>query len=75
MMFSHVPFGASAKILALGFGAAAWFIPVTLFPSPVTAVPNNRPNIVLILADDLGFADLGCYGSEIETPPSRCAGR
>jgi arylsulfatase A-like enzyme len=26
------------------------------------------PNVVLILADDLGFSDLGCYGGEIETP-------
>ena len=39
------------------------------------ALPNlncspsyKRPNILLIMGDDIGFSDLGCYGSEIETP-------
>lgn len=28
----------------------------------------ERPNVILILADDLGFSDIGCFGSEIQTP-------
>ena len=30
--------------------------------------PKNAPNLVVIILDDVGFADLGCYGSEIRTP-------
>lgn len=30
--------------------------------------PTSRPNFVLILVDDMGFSDIGCYGSEIRTP-------
>src|SRR5699024_4568692 len=29
---------------------------------------TNRPNIVLILTDDMGFSDIGCFGGEVETP-------
>lgn len=29
---------------------------------------NDRPNIIIIMADDMGFSDIGCYGSEISTP-------
>jgi arylsulfatase len=30
--------------------------------------PVNKPNILIILADDMGFSDAGCYGGEIATP-------
>ena len=35
---------------------------------PVPAPPDGAPNVVLVVLDDVGFAQLGCYGSDIETP-------
>src|SRR5262245_52215574 len=32
------------------------------------AIAAERPNIIVIMADDMGFSDIGCYGSEIATP-------
>ena len=39
---------------------------IALFLSPLVAA--ERPNILLIMADDMGWSDIGCYGGEIETP-------
>jgi arylsulfatase A-like enzyme len=48
--------------------AIAVLLAQALCPAPLQAEPSERPNILLIMADDLGFSDLGCYGSKIETP-------
>jgi len=37
-------------------------------PDRSTLHAAERPNILLIMADDMGWSDLGCYGGEIETP-------
>lgn len=40
-----------------------------LFAAPAVAQKKPaKPNVLIILADDLGFADLGCYGGDIQTP-------
>ncbi|HEV3005632.1 MAG TPA: arylsulfatase [Pirellulales bacterium] len=39
-----------------------------LAASPPAIAAEDRPNVLILLADDLGFSDLGCYGGEIRTP-------
>lgn len=39
-----------------------------LLALPCALAANTKPNIIIILADDMGYSDIGCYGGEIETP-------
>ena len=36
--------------------------------SSALAIGQSRPNVIIVMADDMGWSDIGCYGSEIETP-------
>ncbi|AUW59368.1 arylsulfatase [Sphingobium sp. SCG-1] len=51
------------RLLALGVSLAASIVAL-----PAQAAPDKRPNFLVIVADDLGFSDLGAFGGEIATP-------
>ena len=45
----------------------ALLVLMVLAPS-VCLAEVNKPNIILVMVDDMGFSDIGCYGGEVETP-------
>ena len=63
-----------ARFVALNFNLAgrvvmtATCLVLLLSATPCVATEKGRPNVVVILVDDMGFSDVGCYGGEIETP-------
>jgi len=58
----------SHRILTLTLLTVAALVSTTQGADSKRAGANQRPNIVLIMSDDMGFSDIGCYGSEISTP-------
>ena len=49
-------------------GIAATTVSLMTTTQTVAAKKDKRPNIILIMVDDMGFSDVGCYGGEILTP-------
>ena len=58
---------AITSLLAMCAGCVAEEADTTV-PSTPAATPDSRPNILLIIGDDMGFSDVGAFGSEVATP-------
>ena len=41
---------------------------IAVLSAALVARAAERPNVIIIMADDVGYSDIGCYGSEIATP-------
>lgn len=53
-----------------GLGAAGWAFGSRMMGDAPFAAPAGRPNIVLILADDMGYGDIGPFGSTVNRTPN-----
>jgi arylsulfatase len=71
-----MPFGAALQVSYRKFSSKrigafnlhTFATPFVLLALTAVAVEDARPNILLIMADDMGFSDISSYGSEVPTP-------
>lgn len=58
------------KVIAHSLLLSMFFLTISCTSNNLTLDKKigNKPNVILILADDMGWSDIGCYGSEVSTP-------
>lgn len=67
--FDSPPFALRRKAMISLIGCIVWFLPLLVRNSALGSQPVDPPNIIFILADDLGYRELGSFGQErIKTP-------
>ncbi|MCC9601606.1 arylsulfatase [Stieleria sp. JC731] len=62
--FTRIRFAAKR----MAFATLTTFVCISAINLQQSASADDRPNILLIMCDDMGWSDIGCYGGEIETP-------